>query len=369
MSTRAIRAPSAPRCRGTSSAGRTDNCAFGAVRAAVSGTTPARGPALFFVRVEGFVPLFRGGVLRPSYTDGHSEHLCAGGITVENPTEGAARNASDNDLLYHYTSTESFLKIIDSGELWASHVRYQNDTSEQLLIWDMARARLRKRLENKTDDKRDRLLKFQSLAYSPVPMDIYILCFSMDGGDRLSQWRGYGSQAGISIGFYKNELKSKCRSFTRVASQKGGKPMGFCFLKDIRYISPNGDEKAEKIIDLFIDNENPTEVEKGYSVEEVFNRRVALSSGYLKHQAFTEEKEYRIVMFDIPDDMVQLRSYKSMIVPYVPYDLGKGTAEWPIIQRIIVGPSPHQDETVAAIKKKIDSRVRVEKSSIPYRNW
>jgi hypothetical protein len=49
---------------------------------------------------------------------------------------GSSTIGKADELLYHYTSVESFLNIVDGGELWASHIRYQNDTSEQRLIWD-----------------------------------------------------------------------------------------------------------------------------------------------------------------------------------------------------------------------------------------
>lgn len=45
-----------------------------------------------------------------------------------------------DQLLYHYTTIETFVNIMDGGELWASHIRYLNDTSEQRLMWNHVRA-------------------------------------------------------------------------------------------------------------------------------------------------------------------------------------------------------------------------------------
>jgi hypothetical protein len=58
-----------------------------------------------------------------------------------------------------------------------------------------------------------------------------------------------------------------------------------------------------------------------------------------------------------------------MMLPFVPFDLGKGQSVWPLIQRITVGPSPHQIETIATIKKRLNDQVVVVESSIPYRDW
>jgi len=273
------------------------------------------------------------------------------------------------DLLYHYTSVESFLSIVDKGELWASHIRYQNDLSEQRLSWDHVKARIGARLDTTDESDRDRLLLFQSLASNPVQLDLYILCFSKDGGDRLSQWRGYGGGGGVSIGFDPIEIEKRCSSFTTAMSHNQPFPMGFALLKQVRYIEPAGDQQSSQVIDLFIDNPNPTEFESRFIQEEVFGRRICISSAALKHMAFEEEMEWRIVILDLPPGSVRFRTRKSMFVPYVPFDLGKGTAEWPLIRRVTVGPSPHQAETVAAIKKRLDDRVVVEGSAIPYRDW
>ncbi len=86
-----------------------------------------------------------------------------------------------NDLLYHYTGLESFVSIIHGGEFWAGHIRYQNDVSEQRLIWDHVRARIQARLNASDGTEHERLLKFQTLANAPLEMDIYLICFKGRG--------------------------------------------------------------------------------------------------------------------------------------------------------------------------------------------
>jgi hypothetical protein len=273
-----------------------------------------------------------------------------------------------DELLYHYTSVESFVSIINGGELWASHIRYLNDTSEQRLIWDHVRRRIKARLDAADEAERIRLLPFQSLASSPPELDIYVLSFSRDGGDRLSQWRAYGGHAGVTIGFDSGELKKRCTAFTTAASRNQPFPMGFAILNSVHYIEAPGDERSDQIIDLFIDNPNVTEHESRFTKEEVFGRRISLQS-FLKHKAFHEESEWRIAIFDLPEGSVRFRTRKSMMIPYTPFDLGRGGPVWPLISHVIVGPSPHQAETIAAIKKMLDDRTAVVGSSIPYRDW
>lgn len=274
------------------------------------------------------------------------------------------------ELLYHYTTVESFVSILNSGELWASHARYQNDISEQRLIWDSVRSRVEFRLKTAEGKDRDRLLSLRSLANSPLEFDLFILCFSRDGGDRLSQWRGYGGGAGVAIGFAPEELKKRCSAFTTAMSQGQPYPMGWAFLLDaVRYVEPEGDEQLDQIADIFINYPDPTAHETRFTPEEVFSRRVLLSSSRVKHKGFEEEKEFRVALFDVPENSVHFRARGPMMIPFAPFNLGKGQSEWPLIQRVVVGPSSHQAETVAAIKKRVDDRVVVDRSAIPYRGW
>jgi hypothetical protein len=281
---------------------------------------------------------------------------------------GATQQQPD-ELLYHYTSVESFVSIIKGSELWATHIRYLNDTSEQRLLWDHVRARIKTRIDLANDSDRGRLLLFESLAISPLDIDAYVLCFSKDGGDRLSQWRGYGGHAGIAIGFDGEELKKKCLAFTAAQSHNQRSKMGFAPFRSVLYAEPSGDERSNQIIDGLLDDPEATKREDWLTEEGVFRRRVSLMASYLKHKAFYDEQEWRISLIQLQEDSIQFRTRKSMMIPFVPFGLGHGKPEWPLIACVIVGPNPHQAETIAAIKKMLDNRVVVVGSSIPYRDW
>ena len=40
-------------------------------------------------------------------------------------------------LLFHYTSTEGLIKIVESGEIWATSIRHLSDASEYLYTLDL----------------------------------------------------------------------------------------------------------------------------------------------------------------------------------------------------------------------------------------
>src|ERR1700735_489409 len=100
-------------------------------------------------------------------------------------------NPDNTEYLYHYTTLEAFVSIIESSALWATHIRYLNDTSEQRLAWKLIRDRLQS-LRGKGDERRNANMEFFCKTLeNPPHEDYYIASFSRDGGDRLSQWRGY----------------------------------------------------------------------------------------------------------------------------------------------------------------------------------
>ena len=47
---------------------------------------------------------------------------------------------SDEDgFLYHYTSLEALIGIVNHRTLWASNIKYLNDTSEQTILQNLVR--------------------------------------------------------------------------------------------------------------------------------------------------------------------------------------------------------------------------------------
>ena len=191
----------------------------------------------------------------------------------------------------------------------------------------------------------------------------------MDGGDRLSQWRGYGGCSGVAIGFNGQELKKKCSAFTTARSRNQPSKMGLTMLFDVIYVEPSGDERSKRIVDRLLDDPRATARKDWLTNRGVFGHKVSLMASRLKHKAFYDEREWRISIVQLPKNFIRFRARRSMMIPYVPFDLGSGGPQWRLIPRVIVGPSPHQAETIATIKRMVDDRVVIVGSSIPYRDW
>ncbi len=102
--------------------------------------------------------------------------------------------------LYHYTSQQGLIGIVSADELWATDIRYLNDSSEFTYAVQLAYKALR---EWKHTDlayyQAFRKLAEERLRESGSSILVASLS---EEGDLLSQWRGYCSPGpGFAIGF------------------------------------------------------------------------------------------------------------------------------------------------------------------------
>jgi len=112
------------------------------------------------------------------------------------------------EFIYHYTSQDAFLSIVNSKILWATDILYLNDSTEFIyavqLFYDVLQ-------EYKHHEMYDTVKYiYEGLSTNPYGIlnaSIYVVSFSANG-DLLSQWRAYcpvGS--GFSVAFHRNTLE------------------------------------------------------------------------------------------------------------------------------------------------------------------
>lgn len=100
------------------------------------------------------------------------------------------------EVIYHYTSNEALLKILEGKTLRLSPKHHLNDTMEGEQFF----ALLATHPSQPDASRLDRLRKALD------PFEFFVACFS-SCGDRLSQWRGYATNGtGASIGFKKKVI-------------------------------------------------------------------------------------------------------------------------------------------------------------------
>jgi hypothetical protein len=255
------------------------------------------------------------------------------------------------EIFYHYTSLTAFESIMSSDKMRATDIRYLNDTMEQKVFERHLDKRIKHHLKTtQSPDMQKQLLLWQNRRKrdnrDPIP---YVVCFSNDGGDRLSQWRGYAAQGGVSIGFKRSRLVDLRYEPTRFRFRR------------VQYVNPHGGKASNEIIDTVF----------GWN-SGIGASSTALDWGaFFKHNAFEEEKEWRLVMFHWSENPLQYWIRGSLMVPYLQLDIG-GSLD-PFVEEVVVGPSAHQKQTAVSIQVFLKLKgwdwVKVRRSKIPYRGW
>jgi hypothetical protein len=318
--------------------------------------------------------------------------------TFADPCEGT---------IYHYTTGEGFLGIVESGELWLTNTEFVNDISEcNALQQEMDLFGIDELTFNRYVDK---WWKYYSRRNNERN-NYYIASFSKEP-DSLEQWRAYGD---VCIGFRAERLKKSGFSLHECVYSK--EEIKSWLLKRAKAKEWMLDE-PDRTISYVRDGVATTRYEEGRD-------RAAFSlifeaSIKLKHSCYRNEKEVRLLavsnhnwrypnspfMYE-KDPPIYFRRHPGfrVAVPYVKfflptlpeggeYDFSenqRGKTELQVkqekrekekkhkrellpIQEIWIGPTPHKEETKVSCEILLHEKgykdVQINVSEIPYRGF
>jgi hypothetical protein len=210
---------------------------------------------------------------------------------------------------------------------------------------------------------------------SEVPkFNVFIISFS-ENGDLLSQWRGYCSDGGYSIGFDYEAFSKLLSAKKPVMTDNIDVELGKCVYK------PN--EHEEIIAEILTDTlEHYREyVRSTPSINVLDPDRVDILlnkfmlplfkiAPLMKNECFVEEQEWRLIVTLSKDSDVSFREGVKWIIPYYKMDLVK--SDEPLrIKDIIVGPTVDQLTAIKSLERFLQheqvSYGRVIQSNIPFR--
>lgn len=335
-------------------------------------------------------------------------------------------NKPITETLYHYTDGSAFLGIVKNNEMWASHIRFMNDTKEGLLALD--------RLEEVVNDNKnlvkghniDSLIKSvkKSFAKETASLGIFIISFC-EVKDDLNLWRGYANKTlPYCIGFNTKEFLKveEIKNYISEVQDFLINPWDPKETKKKVFLLPciyDYAEQVELIKEILSDSvesirvlEPTSEAELG---EEIAKRLVCYAP-LIKHEVFKDEKEWRAIILyeksfapnftkqDIEDaleeakdsgererleyleesfednevslrddrEFLNYRMGRSYIIPFFRYKINKK-----VFKEIIIGTCPDKDSvyksTVYFLSKNDftyeESKSLIEYTKIPYRNW
>lgn len=266
------------------------------------------------------------------------------------------------DTLYHYTSLSGVLGIVGSGELRASDVRYMNDSAELRHTLELLNKHVTRRILAGVDQPEllHAFLDWLSRRIVSGPM-LFGASFRANG-NLLSQWRGYSVHGkGVSLGFDPLAVRERAK--------EQGFSIGRCL-----YAPEEQATLIEKVIDGVedlarqhgCDGQNQREAAVIFQrIEEDLLRIAAV----IKHPAFEEEQEWRIIssiMTDAAHPRVSFREGASMLVPYFLFRLcSEGKARVPL-NHVFIGPTTNAELSMHSLRLYLNKQQSAPRDGISY---
>ena len=271
------------------------------------------------------------------------------------------------DTLYHYTNLQGLQGIVDSGVLRASDVRYMNDSTELRHTLELMQQHISRRLQAGTAHPALLNALQEWLSHRVVGGPMLFAASFRANGNLLGQWRGYSSLGkGVSLGFSPDWLRERADA------------QDFQIARCI--YAPNHQQMlVEEIVDAVEDDaQRDLEAHGRLDADGIFERlesRLLRIAAVLKHPAFEEEQEWRLVspvMDDCQNVPVCFREGVSMLIPWYPFHLGSRDSGPMQLEHVFLGPTPNTDLSMNSLtlylrKRGVEPHRGVEYCRIPYR--
>ena len=315
--------------------------------------------------------------------------------TLPNYSERAKRNA-----LFHYTTGNGLLGILQNNEIWSTAYYCTNDESElnatrnilthlfRNKTWEMIKKEddRFKIISSRGVDIRDYADGFEQriINHTLYILCVYITCFYKPKTKEdfyhglLSQWRGYGPDGGYAIQFNRTKLRKNIKKVSKSGVEYD--------LQNIFYSQKNkfkdiGLKHSDKFINAYLDYidnfinlaftdkpwPSPIANLTGGPIESLLDFLI-----HTKNEHFKEERECRMsVLEPISAQSAKLPvnyfNRNGMLVPYV-----KTPKEFNIIECIdwiIVGPGPrivNRYNSIRQMVRNMGLKIEVRPSGIPF---
>lgn len=269
--------------------------------------------------------------------------------------------------IYHYTSIAGFLGIVEAKAFHASDIYYMNDAAEISHAAELAESIIK---TQKSNGKLPAEIAnaFLKALYDSQYAKIFGISFSQER-DALSQWRGYGSGAGIAFCFSPQKA-SKLASFNGMTLVK----CVYDLAEQLRFLENLVSTVAEaKSSDVTFEN-----------ISKIFMKNFCTLASRIKHPAFREENEWRMLsrVFESvyegshPEEN-GYRAGRTTIVPYmkVKLDIDYGEdADKRLdlgFHDVLVGPTQVRELPWRAVMNFLQSKnikySQITPSNAPYR--
>lgn len=259
------------------------------------------------------------------------------------------------ETLYHYTSVDSLMGMVESNRLWMSKGTFLNDSSELVYIMDVVQSVSRTIWEQQSDNKVWQLCcrEFDKAAdrfsHKINESDFEVYFFSLAyAKDSLALWYNYANGDGYNIGFSAKELLTNIGAPTEQLRVQSG------------FVEYDREKQEETLLHLVrkasrLAEETSLETAE-YLLPDHFFEVIATCAIFFKEPAFRSEEEYRLACFRSEEGegqtRVQFRARNGVIIPYIEVSLQEKLP----ISHVTIGPKNNIDIAKSGIEDYLKSK-------------
>ena len=277
-----------------------------------------------------------------------------------------SNKSKHKEILFHYTSVETFLKILDNCNnqkvcFWATHAKFFNDPHEyKLAISLLKQSMIKYEKEKNITEKKSVNFNYKSLLRLGHMFGAPFLLSLSENPDDLTMWRTYGSDGnGIAIGIDTKMLFDYSED----------KNVNNTKLLPCQYKKSSIIKGLTTYWELLYDKIDFKEDGRGFSMNSFrFLFDLINFCFSFKRGEYQLEKEWRLCKNEHDETKIKFRERNGIIIPYVEHFFDKE-----IIKKIVIGPCVNKKLTKESIEMLLKSRnynlpknlVRI--SNVPYR--
>lgn len=292
-----------------------------------------------------------------------------------------------NTQIWHYTDTHGFMGILKSRTLWATSLDFLNDRSE-------ASYGLHLFQESLEDVKASKFIHPLQKDFLKIAMDyalrstnrtrIFVSCCST-AKDSLAQWRSYSGGGGYSLAFNPSSRPQVLTKSDDLAIADAAIVESW---RKVIYVEGDQKKLVNDTLNFLVGlTPNPDMPNINTELERRLDTAIQVlltNSCYMKHPAFAEEKEARLIMsvndaVDREDILYRPTAYG--VAPYLAIALDssdhrgtvptkvKNPSSLPLLE-VLLGPGEHEESRksgATAFMKSLGYNVPVNVSAAPYR--
>jgi hypothetical protein len=293
---------------------------------------------------------------------------------MQKERHAAESGIMSDEYLFHYTTQPAICGIAKDQCLWATNIRYLNDSTEFVHSFELARNIVEQMDALHTEDRAVLSLLLRDEIRNPITKRFlgfrhYIVSLSCDGGDRLSQWRAYSGRNGYSIGWKKTTIEALVKEHGyELAECEYEAYQQVDLIKAVLSDALRRWQATGLQIDSTRYNFYPEPIETFIRQKNTFDHEFARVAAVCKSKSYIEEQEWRIILRHDGVADVSFRQGKTMPVPYINCPLHREKAAI-----VTCGPNLEMDlcmRTMHFLFKKYGwTNVDVRYSRIPPRDW